>query len=170
MRPAARLAAAHVQLLSGNHLVALRHAQGFLGSASEAAAAERANAHCLAAECLALAGRHGEAADAHLVQAVEAAVSGQAVDVQPDVQQELREAAARLHECAASLLLAAGGADRQESAAKHAAAAQVLQPDSQAAALLALQARLLAGDTAGALQMLRTQQSEHAAGAIQAQQ
>lgn len=153
VQQAALLNAAHVELRLGNRLVALRQAQALLTRHSDAAPAEVVAAQCLAAECLAGSGRPGEAVDVHLAQALDAAALAGPAD---STQQDLQGSAALLHANVACLSLEAGGAERINSAAEHAAAACELQPDSQAAALLLVQSKLLSGDVAGALQALRT--------------
>jgi hypothetical protein len=152
VRQAARHAAAHVQLQLGNHLAALRHANASLSGSRDAAAATENDVRCIAAECLALAGDHGTAVAAFLLRNIK-----DASDELPESQQST----ARLLQCAASVQLSAGSAESLHIAARHAGAAKQLQPDSHAAALLAVQAELLAGDTAGALTLVRNQPSSH---------
>lgn len=152
MRQAARHAAAHVQLQLGNHLAALRHANAALSSSQDAAAARQNDVRCIAAECLALAGDHGTAVAAFLLSDIKDA---------PDELPESQTSTARLLHCAASVQLSAGSAESFHIAAQHAGAAKVLQPDSHAAALLAVQAELLAGNTAGALTLVRNAPSSH---------
>jgi hypothetical protein len=146
VRQAARHAAAHVQLQLGNHLAALRHANAALSSSRDAAGAPENDVRCIAAECLALAGDHGNAVAAFLLRDIKDA----SVEL-PESQQST----ARVLRCAASAQLSTGSVESLHIAAQHAGAAKQLQPDSHAAALLAVQAELLAGNTAGALTLVR---------------
>ena len=152
VRQAARQAAAHVQLQLGNHLAALRHANALLSSSPDAAAAPENDVRCIAAECRALAGDHGTAVAAFLLRDIKDA---------PDELPESQQSTARLLHCAASAQQSAGSAESLHIAAQHAGAATLLQPDSHAAALLAVQAALLAGNTAGALKLVRNVPSIH---------
>ena len=152
VRQAARHAAAHVQLQLGNHLAALRHANASFSSSQDAAATVENDVRCIAAECLALAGHHGNAVAAFLLRDIK-----DAPDESPDSQQSM----ARLLQCAASVQLSAGSAESMHIAARHAGAARLQQPDSHVAALLAVQAELLAGSTAGALKLVRNAPSIH---------
>ena len=152
VQQAARHAAAHVQLQLGNHLAALRHVNASLSSSQEAAAATQDDVRCIAAECLALAGHHGNAIAALLLRDIK--------DASEELP-ELQQSTARLLHCAASVQLSAGSADSLHIAARHAGAAKQRQPDSHAAALLAVQAELLAGNTAGALMLVRNAPSSH---------
>ena len=140
VRQAARHAAAHVQLQLGNHLAALRHAKASLSSSQDAAAAPVGEALC----CNAVA--------AFLLRHIK-----DGSDQLPESQQST----ARLLQCAASVQLSAGSADSLHIAARNAGAAKQLQPDSHAAALLAVQAELLAGNTVGALKLVRDAPSIH---------
>ena len=153
MQQAALHAAAHVQLQLGNHLAALRHATSVLRMPQAAAADTHDDVRRIAAECLALAGSGSNAVAAFLERAVR-----DAADEPSGLQSN---STAGLLRCAASMQIAAGGAQSLQSAAQHARKAQLLQPDSHAAALLAIQVELLAGNTTGALQLVEGLPGSH---------
>lgn len=176
VRHAALLAAAHVELRRGNHLVALRYAQALLAD-PDAAAAARAAAHEQVAEALACGGALPEAL-AQVVAAQELAPkvvrqsesssespAGDTGRTVPDAAADAAAAGrqARQEVNAAVAAMQGGAAQQAEGGIQKALA---LQPGLCQAQLAALQGQLLGGDTAAALQMLRPSQ-QHGFGMAQ---